>query len=54
MHFCDGHYKFIAEDINYGVLRQLMTSNYQGSATYVAPTVGGPILYQNQPLDETW
>lgn len=27
MHFCDGHYKFIAEEVDYLVLRQLMSSN---------------------------
>jgi prepilin-type processing-associated H-X9-DG protein len=50
--FCDGHYRFIAEDVNYLVLRQLMTSNYQATANYVAQAAGST-NYMNMPLDDS-
>lgn len=60
--FCDGHYRFIAEDINYLVLRQLMSSNYQQIPYYVGnvatgsvttSTLLGNMQYQYLPLDES-
>lgn len=52
MFFCDGHYRFVAEDINYLVLRQLMTSNYQQCWSYIAQAAGST-NYMNMPLDES-
>lgn len=52
MFFCDGHYRFVAEDINYLVYRQLMTSNYQQTWSYT-PQIAGSTNYMNLPIDES-
>lgn len=55
VNFSDGHYRFLAEDVNYMVLRQLMTSNYQ-QATYTALAIGSQPPagnYHQLPLDDS-